>query len=96
VIPSPAAAAAGGAALGAASGWLSRLALKRALGSSEAVFYSVFVGGIFCRLGLLVGAVCLLRFEKCTIIISFAAALIVVQMLFEAFPLKKNGIKRDS
>lgn len=85
-----------GAALGAALGWISRRALSRALTAPEAVFYSVFVGGIFCRLAVLLAAVCLLRHEKYIIIIAFAAALILVQMAFEAFPLKYNGIKRNS
>ena len=85
-----------GAALGAASGWISRRALASALAASDTVFYSVFTGGIFCRLAVLAAAVCLLRHEKHIITIAFAASLILVQMIFEAFPLKFNGIKRDS
>lgn len=85
-----------GAALGLLSGGASRWALKRALDAPEAVFYSVFVGGIFCRLALLAAAVCLLRHEKYIIIAAFVVPLILVQMAFEAFPLKKNGIKRNS
>jgi len=96
VIGSALAAAVYGAALGALSGGASRWALKKALAASEAVFYSVFVGGIFLRLIVLVAAVCLLRHEKYIITIAFAASLILVQMVFEAYPLKYNGIKRDS
>jgi len=96
VINSPLAAGLYGAALGAIGGGASRWALKRALAASEAVFYSVFVGGIFLRLAVLVAAVCLLRHEKYIITIAFAASLILVQMIFEAYPLKYNGIKRDS
>jgi len=85
-----------GAALGALSGWGSRLAMKRALNSSDKVFYLVFTTGIFIRLGLLTLLICLLRHEKGIIIISFTVSFILVQMAFEAFPLKHNGIKRNS
>ncbi len=84
-----------GGAVGALSGWLSRLALKRVLGASDTVFYSVYGAGLLARLLLLVGAVCLLRHESYTIIVLFSAALILVQTFFEAFPLK-HGTKRDS
>jgi len=77
-----------GAALGALSGWASRLALKKVLRSADSVFYSVFVAGFFCRLALLAAAVCLLRHEKYTIIIAFAVTFVLLQMFFEAFPLK--------
>jgi len=96
VIASPWAALLWGALAGACTGLASRLALKRALGAPDPVFYSVFVGGIFARLALVATAVCLLRHEKYIIIILFAAAMILVQMLFEAFPLKKNGSERDT
>lgn len=88
-------AAFGGALLGALAGLVSRLALKKVINSKDSVFYSVFVGGIFARLGLLAAAVWLLRHEKYIIIILFAACMIVVQMLFEVFPLK-HGPKSDS
>ena len=96
MIHSAAAGALYGAAYGAALGWASRLALKKALHSSDAAFFSVFVGGIFARLAALAAAVCLLRHEKYIIIVSFAAAMILVQMAFELVPLHKNGIKRNS
>ena len=83
-----------GAAVGAASGWLSRAALKRVLDSADRVFYSVFAGGIFARLLLLSVGICLLRRENNIIIILFSAVMILVQMVFEAFPLK-HGIKRN-
>lgn len=85
-----------GALTGALSGWASRLALKRVLNSGAAVFYAVFVAGVLARLALLAAAVCLLRHEKHIMIALFAVPLILVQMVFEAFPLKKNGIKRNS
>ncbi len=88
-------AALGGALAGAAAGWLSRLALKRVLGSADKVFYAVFLGGIFARLALVVCAIWLLRRESYTIIVLFTAALIAVQMFFEVFPIK-HGTKRDS
>lgn len=91
----PALAALCGALAGAAAGLLSRLALKRALRSSDPVFYSVFVGGIFARLGLVAAAVWLLRHEKYIIIVLFAACMILVQMFFEVFPIK-HGTKRDT
>ena len=85
-----------GALTGAFTGWASRLSLKQALNSGEAVFYSVFVAGVLARLAFLAAAVCLLRHEKHIMIALFAVSLILVQMVFEAFPLKKNGIKRNS
>jgi hypothetical protein len=69
-----------GAVLGAASGAASRWAHKRVLHASGTAFYSVFVAGIFFRLAVLVGAVCLLRHEKYIIIISFASFLVLAQM----------------
>lgn len=84
-----------GAALGALSGWGSRLALKKVLKSSDAVFYSVFVSGFFCRLALLAAAVCLLRHEKYTIIVAFAVLFVLLQTLFEVFPLK-HGLKTNT
>ena len=83
-----------GALAGTAAGWLSRQALKKALSSSDAVFYSVFVTGIFARLALLIAAVCLLCHEKYIIVVAFASSLIIVQMVFEAFPLK-HGTKTN-
>lgn len=84
-----------GALLGAASGGLSRLALKKVVRAADNVFYGVFVGGIFARLGLLAASLWLLRKEKYIIIISFAAGLVIAQTLIEAFPIK-HGPKADS
>lgn len=84
-----------GALLGAAAGGASRLALKRVIGASDPVFYSVFVGGIFARLGLLSAAIWLLRRESYTIIVLFIAPMVLVQMFFEAFPIK-HGPKSDT
>jgi len=85
-----------GAALGALSGWGSRLALGNVLNSSDKVFYLVFTTGIFLRLALLIAAICMLRHQKAILIISFTVSFILIQMAFEAFPLKQNGTKRDS
>ncbi len=85
-----------GAALGALSGWGSRLALKKVLDSSDKVFYLVFTSGFFLRFALLLAAICVLRHEKVILTISFTGSFILVQMAFEAFPLKHNGIKRNS
>ena len=95
MIPSALHAAVYGALLGALAGWLSRLALKKVINSSDTLFFSVFVGGIFARLGLLAAAICLLRHEKHIIIILFAACMILSQMFFEAFPIK-HGTKRNT
>ncbi|MDD5210696.1 MAG: hypothetical protein PHV36_15015 [Elusimicrobiales bacterium] len=84
-----------GAALGALSGWLSRLALKRVLRSSDKVFYSVYGAGLAARFAVVLGAVWLLRHEKYIITVLFAVSLILVQMVFEAFPLK-HGTKTDT
>lgn len=84
-----------GALLGAAAGWASRLALKRVIRAADPVFYSVFVGGIFARLGLLAAAIWQLRHESYTIIVLFIAPMVLAQMVFEAFPIK-HGPKSDS
>lgn len=91
----PATAALYGALTGLASGWLSRLALKRVLHSGDKAFYSVFSGGILARLALLACIIWALRRENRIIIIMFSAALILAQTVLEVFPLK-HGIKRDS
>lgn len=85
-----------GAGLGTLSGWGSRLALKKVLDSSDKIFYLVFTSGFFVRFALLLGGICMLRRQKVILIISFAVSFILVQMAFEAFPLKHNGIKRNS
>ncbi len=73
-----------GAALGALSGWGSRLALKKVLNSPDNKFYLVFTAGFFVRLAVLIAAVCMLRHEKGILIISFTGSFILVQMIFEA------------
>ena len=93
---SPLAAALYGAAAGALTGWLSRLALKKVLNSADKVFYLVFTSGFFIRFALLLAGICMLRHQKVILIVSFAVSFILVQMAFEAFPLKHNGIKRNS
>ncbi|MDD5209219.1 MAG: hypothetical protein PHV36_07525 [Elusimicrobiales bacterium] len=85
-----------GAALGTLSGWGSRLAMKRVLNSSDKIFYLVFTTGFFLRFALLLGGICMLRHQKVILIVSFTVSFILVQMAFEAFPLKKNGIKRNT
>lgn len=92
----PASAAVAGAAAGTLVGWLSRLALKRTLLSADTVFYGAFFCGLFGRLGLLAASVWLLREEKYIIIVLFAGTMVLAQTIFEAFPLKRDGIKRDS
>lgn len=84
-----------GALAGAATGLLSRLLMKKVLYSRDAVFYSAFAAGILARLALLAVAACVLRHEKYTIIVLFLIPMILVQMIFEGFPLK-HGIKRDT
>ncbi len=91
----PATAALYGALTGLASGWLSRLALKRVLHSGDKAFYSVFAGGILARLALLACAIWILRRENHIIIVLFSAALILTQTVFEVFPLK-HGTKRNT
>ena len=85
-----------GLAAGAFNGALARWALKKTLNSPDAVFYSVFAGGLLYRLVFLAGSVWFLRREKYIIIVPFAVSLILVQLIFEAVPIKKNGIKRDT
>ena len=86
----------GGALLGTLSGWGSRLALQKVLRSSDKIFYLVFTSGFFLRFALLLAGICMLRHQKVILIVSFTVSFILVQMAFEAFPLKKNGIKRNS
>ena len=85
-----------GALFGTLSGWGSRLALRKVLLSSDKVFYLVFTSGFFIRFAPLLGGICMLRRQKVILIVSFTVSFILVQMAFEAFPLKKNGIKRNS
>lgn len=92
---SPATAVFYGILSGALAGWLSRLALKRVLNSPDRVFYSVFIAGILARLGLLVAFICLLHRENPIIIVLFTVSMILVQMFFEAFPLK-HGTKTNT
>ena len=96
MIGSPLSALRWGAAAGCAAGLASRLALKRALRSSNAVFFSVFAGGILFRLAALLAALWPLRHERCIIIAVFAAAMIAAQTSFELFPLKRNGTERNN
>lgn len=84
-----------GIAAGSFNGALSRWALKRTLGSADAIFYSVFAGGLFYRLCFLAAAVWLLRSEKYIIVVLFTLSLIAVQVVFEVIPLKRNGTKRN-
>lgn len=95
MISSPWAAALCGAAAGALTGWASRLVLRRFLASPDRVFYAVFGAGMAVRFLLVAAAVCLLRHENYIIIVLFTAAMILVQMFFEVFPLK-HGTKRDT
>jgi len=85
-----------GLAVGVFNGALARWSLKKTLNSPDAVFYSVFAGGLLYRLVFLAGSVWFLRREKYIIIVPFAVSLILVQLIFEAVPIKKNGIKRDT
>jgi len=89
-------AALAGIAAGALNGALSRWALAKTLHSSDAIFYSVFAGGVLYRLVFLAVSVWLLRGEKYIIIIPFVASLLAVQLVFEAVPLRHNGLKRNS
>lgn len=84
-----------GAAFGVLNGWASRTALRRTLDRPDAVFHSVFVGGLVWRLTFLAVSVWLLRYKKYIIILPFAAALIFTQFVFEVIPLRKDGTKRD-
>lgn len=94
MIGSPWEAALYGALVGALAGWLSRRALKRFLNASDKVFYLAFGAGMLARFLLLLLCIWFLRHEKYIIISSFAFAMILVQMLFEAFPLK-HGTKTN-
>ncbi|HBA61675.1 MAG TPA: hypothetical protein DCZ92_12840 [Elusimicrobia bacterium] len=96
MMESPWAAFLWGCAAGVFNGGLTRWALKRTLASSDAVFYSVFIGGILGRLCFLAAAVWLLRNEKYIIVIPFIAGLLAAQFFFEVVPLKRDGIKRNT
>ena len=85
-----------GVAAGVFNGALTRWSLKRTLNSPDRVFYSVFGCGLLYRLAFLAGAVWFLRREKYIIIVPFAVSLILVQLIFEAVPVKNNGIKRNT
>ena len=80
-----------GAVFGIFNGAVSRYALKKAMHRSDKAFYSVFVAGFFWRFVFLIAAVWFLRDKKYIILLPFAGALILTQVIFEVVPLKKNG-----
>jgi hypothetical protein len=84
-----------GLAAGTFNGVLARWSLKKTLNFPDAVFFSVFAGGLLYRLVFLASSVWLLRREKYIIIVSFTISLILTQLIFEAVPIKKNGTKRN-
>jgi hypothetical protein len=93
MIDTPLSAALWGGAFGAANGWLSRLALRRALDKADKVFYRTFTAGFFWRLLFLVFSVWFLRDKRYIILIAFVGALLFAQFISEVVPLKKNGTK---
>ena len=88
--------AAAGTAAGILNGAVCRWAIARTLGSSNAVFLSVFAGGMFYRLMFLAVSVWSLRSERYIIILGFVMPLILMQVVFEVVPIKTNGIKRNN
>ena len=85
-----------GIILGVFNGLLSRVSLKFAIDKSDAVFYFVWLAGIFYRLIFLVLAVVYLKYKNSIMIVPFALSLIFSQFIFELKPIKKNGTQRDS
>jgi hypothetical protein len=88
--------AAAGTAAGTFNGAVCRWTVARALDSSNAVFFSVFAGGLFYRLVFLAVSVWSLRSEKYIIILAFVLPLILMQVVFEVVPVKTNGTKRNN
>jgi hypothetical protein len=72
-----------GALCGTFNGLLSGFVMSRAAAASQPVFFAAFVAGFFYRLLFLLGSLWLLRNEKYIIIIAFAAALIITQLILE-------------
>jgi hypothetical protein len=85
-----------GIILGVFNGMLSRISLKFAINKSDAVFYFVWLTGMFYRLIFLVLAVIYLKYKNSIMIVPFALSLIFSQFIFELKPIKKNGPQRDS
>lgn len=72
-----------GALCGAFNGLLAGLVMRRAVKASQPVFFAAFVSGFFYRLIFLLGSLWLLRNEKYIIIVAFAGALIITQLILE-------------
>jgi len=72
-----------GALCGVFNGLLAGAVMRRAVAASQPVFFAAFVAGFFYRLLFLLGALWLLRNEKYIIIVAFAAALILAQLILE-------------
>ncbi len=85
-----------GILFGAFNGLLSRISLKFAINKRDAVFYSVWLAGLFYRLIFLVVAVVYLKYKNSIMVVPFALSLIFSQFIFELKPIKKNGPQRDS
>ena len=80
-----------GIIIGVFNGVVSRISLKFAIDKSDAVFYSVWLIGMFYRLIFLVGAIVYLKHKNSIMILPFALSLIFTQLIFELKPIKKNG-----
>ena len=85
-----------GIILGVFNGLVSRISLKFAINKSDAVFYSVWLAGMFYRLIFLVAAIIYLKYKNSIMIVPFALSLIFSQFIFELKPIKKNGPQRNS
>ncbi|MCG2724709.1 MAG: hypothetical protein L6420_00400 [Elusimicrobia bacterium] len=85
-----------GIIVGVFNGLLSRISLKFVINKSDAIFYSVWLAGIFYRLIFLVSAVIYLKYKNSIMMVPFASSLIFSQFIFELKPIKKNGTQRDS
>lgn len=82
--------------LGSVNGLISRISLKAVISKPDAVFYSVWLVGIFYRLIFLVFAVLYLKYKNSIMMVPFAISLIFSQFIFEVVPVKKNGTQRNS
>ena len=85
-----------GLVFGSFNGLISRTSLKAAINKSDAVFYSIWLAGIFYRLVFLVLAVLYLKYKNSIMVVPFAASLLFSHFIFEIVPIKKNGTQRDS
>lgn len=79
-----------GAGLGIFNGAATRWALRKALGRSKNTFFMVWAGGMFYRMLVTLGLAGWLAFNRRELLIPAALTLIVLETLFQIWPIKRK------